>query len=68
MQIDERDEQFSNASSTTTESLEPGSNVIVRREVQSEKQQWARRSTYEGIQIDESDEQCPKAESPINES
>jgi hypothetical protein len=57
IQIDESDEQRSNADSSRDKSLEFDSNVSVERERHLLKQFWQSFSTEEGIQIDESDEQ-----------
>jgi hypothetical protein len=48
--------------------LEPDSNVTVERDWHKEKQYLPRRSTDEGMQIDESDEQFKNADSSIDES
>jgi hypothetical protein len=60
MQIDERDEQSKNTSSSINESREPDSNVTVERDSQPAKAISPRVSTAEGMQIDKSDEQSEK--------
>jgi hypothetical protein len=57
MEIEDRDEQPSNAQPSMDESLEPDSNVIDAREVHLSKQCRPILSTVKGIQIDDSNEQ-----------
>jgi hypothetical protein len=56
-EIAKSDEQPTNAILSIHQSLEPVSNVIVERNVVLRKESRQRRSTEQGIQIDESDEQ-----------
>jgi hypothetical protein len=49
-------------------SLESGANLTTEREEQPKKQNPESRSTEEGIQIDESDEQFENAQGEIRES
>jgi hypothetical protein len=68
MQIDESDEQESNANAPIDESLESDSNVNVERDSHSQKHCLPIVSTDEGMQIDESDEQEENTDSPIDET
>jgi hypothetical protein len=56
MQIDESDGHFENASPVMLESVEPDANVIMRRDLHSEKQSL-RVVREGGMQMDESREQ-----------
>jgi hypothetical protein len=66
MQIDERDEQFSNAEPSMHKRFEPGSNAIRKSEPHSRKQDWQSVVTEEGMQIDERDEQFSNAEASMD--
>jgi hypothetical protein len=57
MQIDKSDEQPEKAESSMIERFESDSNVTAEREEHPEKQYRESRSTEDGMQIDESDEQ-----------
>jgi hypothetical protein len=61
MKNESNDEQEINAWDSTRSSFEPGSNVNNEREWQQPKQWSQRTSTFEGIQIDVSDEQSANA-------
>jgi hypothetical protein len=66
MQIENSDSQLSNADCSKRRSFGPFSNVTVLRLRQPEKQHPQRRRTLEGMQIDLSDEQPKKADSPTS--
>jgi hypothetical protein len=68
IQIDESDEQYSNAYSSIRESLDSLSNLTFDRARHPRKQCKQMISTDEGIQIDDSDEQDRNADSPIRET
>jgi hypothetical protein len=68
MQIDERDEQNSNANCSIRESLQPDSNVTLESASHQLKQNSQRSSTHDGMEIDESDEQDQNAHFSSRES
>jgi hypothetical protein len=61
MQIDESDEQPSNARDSIRESLEPASNVTLESALHPSKQALPSISTDDGMQIDTSDQQSENA-------
>jgi hypothetical protein len=68
MQIDERDEHWTNADTSIDESLEPEPNVTVERDPHRKKHALPSVLTEERREIDESDEQSANASAPIDES
>jgi hypothetical protein len=66
--IDPIDEQFLNARLPRLEIAESGSKVRVRRWTQSLKHSSGIASTHAGIQIDRTDEQPSKTDSPKSKS
>jgi hypothetical protein len=65
MTIDESDEQSRNAPSPIDERCDPDSNVTAKSGIQAKKQSPPIDITDEGMEIEQSDRQFPKAESPI---
>jgi hypothetical protein len=68
MQIDESDEQDSNADFSIPESVEFASNLALKSASQCEKHSTQSISTDDGMQIDESDEQYENADESIRET
>jgi hypothetical protein len=68
MQIDRRDEQFSNTEDSMHERLEPESNVTVASDRHPWKHCGQSCLTDDGMQIEESDKQFPNTAHPIQKS
>jgi hypothetical protein len=68
MQAEVRDEHSWNADWSIDNSLEPVSNVRVKRVLHPEKQSQQRTSTDEGMQIDARDEHLENADGSIHDS